>query len=98
MYHAMLLSESRQNGLPGLMKFEALGVVTEAYKMRAKLCVDEREKERLERGWMAIHDLCSLSACNRAFDDCREGGEEEYDRGGFRFVCSHSAWTNECSV
>lgn len=95
MYHAMLLSESRQNGLPGLMKFEALGVVTEAYKMRAKLCVDEREKERLERGWMAIHDLCSLSACNRAFDDCREGGEEEYDRGAVWQLLGLSCWVVE---
>ena len=37
------------------------------------------QKEDLEARWKTAHDLCSVTACNLAFEDSRDG--ETYDLG-----------------
>jgi hypothetical protein len=40
---------------------------------------DEKESEMLKELWQTAHDICSLAACNMAFEDCKE--EDGYDLG-----------------
>jgi hypothetical protein len=42
------------------------------------------EKEMLTARWEVAHDICSLVACNQAFEDCKEG--TTYDLGIFILV------------
>ncbi len=39
---------------------------------RSRRAKDQSEKETLDARWQSAHDLCSLAACNAAFEDCRD--------------------------
>ena len=48
-------------------------------RSRAKFSKDEQDTEMLKDRWHTAHDVCSLAACNIAFEDCKEEGA--YDLG-----------------
>jgi len=48
-------------------------------RSRAKFSKDEQDTEMLKDRWHTAHDVCSLAACNIAFEDCKE--EDAYDLG-----------------
>ena len=52
-------------------------------RTRASFSKDDNEKELLEDRWQTAHDLCSVAACNIAFEDCKE--EDGYDLGKIVF-------------
>jgi hypothetical protein len=51
------------------------------YSCRMKMLRTENntDKEILAARWQTAHEICSLAACNTAFQDCREG--DAYDLG-----------------
>lgn len=55
---------------------------------------DETEREQLNEQWKVVHDLCSISALNVAFDECFDG--ESYDLG--KFSCHVSSLYPELSL
>jgi hypothetical protein len=44
-------------------------------------------KESLTARWEVAHDICSVAACNQAFEDCQEG--KTYDLGEIYFFSVH---------
>ena len=49
------------------------------YRARSLYTKDEAEAEVLKELWQTAHDICSLAACNFAFDGCKDN--DEYDLG-----------------
>jgi hypothetical protein len=50
------------------------------YRTRALRATNSADKSRLSSHWQAAHDMCSVAACNMAFDECKES-DEGYDLG-----------------
>ena len=48
-------------------------------RSRSLSAIEDIDKETLTARWEVAHDICSLAACNQAFEDCKEGGT--YDLG-----------------
>lgn len=59
------------------------------YESRARSlsATNDIVKENLAARWEVAHDICSLIACNQAFEDCKEGGT--YDLGNKLFIFAH---------
>lgn len=88
MYHTFKVIEDQPAGRPGLLTSHALGVVLEVYRFvcqtalpivthhrhrnRAKSDKDPALKDILTARWQSAHDMCSLVACNAAFEDCKD--------------------------
>lgn len=47
--------------------------------MRATKAESNHERDMLTARWQTVHDMCSLIACNLAFEDCKDG--DAYDLG-----------------
>ncbi|KIK08291.1 hypothetical protein K443DRAFT_672780 [Laccaria amethystina LaAM-08-1] len=74
--HALeVLDES--NVSPRSTTWDILGAATGIYRSRAITVQNDAERNILNARWQAAHDMCSIAACNIAFEDCREG--EAYD-------------------
>lgn len=50
-------------------------------RTRAKASTKEADKIRLAEQWQTVHDICSVSALNLAFEECRE--DKLYDIGEY---------------
>lgn len=48
------------------------------YRTRALRANNSADKSSLSSRWQAAHDMCSVAACNMAFDECKES-DEGYD-------------------
>jgi hypothetical protein len=49
-------------------------------RTQAKASTIEAEKDALTEQWKTAHDVCSVSALNFAFEDCKEN-DTTYDLG-----------------
>jgi len=49
------------------------------FRSRTITVQNDTERNTLNARWQAAHDMCSIAACNIAFEDCREG--ETYGLG-----------------
>ncbi|KAF9535274.1 hypothetical protein CPB83DRAFT_841502 [Crepidotus variabilis] len=79
MYQAHHILEKHRNESADAGTWEILGVATEVYRSRSKHATDISDKEGLEDRWRTAHDICSLAACNIAFEDCKEDGGYDLD-------------------
>lgn len=61
------------NVSPRSTTWDILGAATEIYRLRAITLQNDDERNTLNARWQAAHDMCSIAACNIAFEDCREG-------------------------
>ncbi|KIY72204.1 hypothetical protein CYLTODRAFT_418183 [Cylindrobasidium torrendii FP15055 ss-10] len=68
-YHTLSILEKQKRS--GVVIRLTIGVCLEVYRNRARTAKGT-EKESLDARWRSAHDLCSLIACNSAFDDCRD--------------------------
>ncbi|KAH0583791.1 hypothetical protein H2248_009394 [Termitomyces sp. 'cryptogamus'] len=67
-----------------------LGTMIEIYRKRAMAAKGSTSTEDLTARWKTAHELCSLVACNQAFDDCKEG--DTYDLDAVWQLVSLSTW------
>ncbi|KAF4615030.1 hypothetical protein D9613_003116 [Agrocybe pediades] len=69
-----ILDKYHQGELPDRFIWDILGVAVEVYrtKMNASKAKKGPDAENLECRWQTAHDICSIAACNIAFDGCSE--------------------------
>ncbi|KAJ7172400.1 hypothetical protein C8R46DRAFT_147163 [Mycena filopes] len=88
LFQALILAENGQD--KGTLTWRALGVVLETYKMRAQKVGSEVEREILEARWQTALDMCSIAACNAAFEDCKE--DDGFDLDAVWQLVGLSTW------
>ncbi|KAJ6502473.1 hypothetical protein C8R45DRAFT_620728 [Mycena sanguinolenta] len=71
LFHALVLVENGQDR--GTLIWRALGLVLETYRTRALRVNPGPEREILDARWQTALDMCSLTSCNAAFEDCKDG-------------------------
>ncbi|KAG5647224.1 hypothetical protein DXG03_000759 [Asterophora parasitica] len=77
LYQANLILDGHNKaGFSHTWTLDLLGEIMAIYKERA-LDATDGEKENLTMRWRTAHNICSLAACNKAFEDCHDG--ENYD-------------------
>ncbi|KAF5381080.1 hypothetical protein D9615_004015 [Tricholomella constricta] len=76
LYQTNHILEGHRDGFSHAWTLELLGEIMAVYRERS-LCAQDEEKYNLTMRWKTAHDICSLSACNKAFEDCQDG--ETYD-------------------
>lgn len=54
-------------------------------RTRAAQTIKEHDRDLLTARWKFAHDMCSLAACNQAFESCKK--EDTYDLGN-ALMCS----------
>ncbi|KAH0827179.1 hypothetical protein J3R83DRAFT_4871 [Lanmaoa asiatica] len=74
---------------------DVLGASVELYRTRARLIPDDDEKDLLLSLWRNAHDMCSVTACLAAFEDCKE--PEGYDLGRLILSRDRNDSTKLCS-
>ncbi|OCH92234.1 hypothetical protein OBBRIDRAFT_773705 [Obba rivulosa] len=93
LYHTLTLLSAESFGLSEAWTVEVLGAATEVYLSRAKRAESEEEQDNLTRRWGVVHDICSLSACCTAFEDCQDG--DKYDLDAVWQLLGLSGWLIE---
>ncbi|GLB34886.1 hypothetical protein LshimejAT787_0204510 [Lyophyllum shimeji] len=76
LYHAHKFLDGHQNGFSEPHTLELLREAMAVYIERSAR-IKDTEKDALTARWKTAHDICSLNACNRAFEDCQDS--EGYD-------------------
>ncbi|KAJ7235441.1 hypothetical protein B0H12DRAFT_1027447 [Mycena haematopus] len=71
LFHSLVLVENGQDR--GTLIWRALGLILETYKTRALRVDSGAERDILDARWRAALDMCSLTSCNAAFEDCKDG-------------------------
>ncbi|RDB21136.1 hypothetical protein Hypma_011673 [Hypsizygus marmoreus] len=90
LHHAINILENNQNGIPNSFILPFLGEAMVVYRHRATNVTDNKEKDLLTARWKIAHDICSLAACNRAFEDCQDG--DTYDLDAVWQLIGLSTW------
>ncbi|KAF9484725.1 hypothetical protein BDN70DRAFT_872266 [Pholiota conissans] len=85
-----LLDSHYKSELPYPSTWDVVGVATEVYRAQSLHAKDEKESTILKDLWQTAHDICSLAACNIAFEDCKE--EEGYDLDAVWQIISICTW------
>ncbi|KAJ3517171.1 hypothetical protein NLJ89_g668 [Agrocybe chaxingu] len=79
MRHTLDVLEKFKSETPYSATWDIMGVATEVYRTRAQAAKNEQEAEMLRDRWQTALDVCSIAACNTAFDDCKEDGGYDLD-------------------
>lgn len=87
---ALGLLYDHHNGLPHPFTRLVLGDIMGMYRARSLSATNDIVKENLAARWEVAHDICSLIACNQAFEDCKEGGT--YDLGAVWPLVGLTRW------
>ncbi|PBK78348.1 hypothetical protein ARMSODRAFT_947241 [Armillaria solidipes] len=82
LFQVLTIVETQSRGKLGTLTWQTLGVALEVYRLRSLRAKDENDRDNLTARWQTAHDLCSLAACNAAFEDCM-------DHDGLDF---HAVW------
>ncbi|KAH7922096.1 hypothetical protein BV22DRAFT_1095214 [Leucogyrophana mollusca] len=69
---------------------EALGAVVEIYRTKARQTEDEDDQRHFTALWQNAHDMCSIAAYMRAFEECRD--DDGYDLDAVWQLVSLSGW------
>ncbi|PBK97052.1 hypothetical protein ARMGADRAFT_1010562 [Armillaria gallica] len=72
LFQVLTIVETQSRGKLGTLTWQTLGVALEVYRLRSLRAKDENDRDNLTARWQTAHDLCSLAACNAAFEDCRD--------------------------
>jgi len=59
--------------LSGIWTWEVLGIAVEIYEAKARHARKDNDKNKFLARRDTVHDMCSMAACNTAFEDCKEG-------------------------
>ncbi|KAF9013889.1 hypothetical protein BDQ17DRAFT_1230808 [Cyathus striatus] len=79
LYHALLLLDQENNGLPYYFTSDVLGIAVEIYKSKANRTTDDTEKELMTARWETAFDVCSMIACGMVLGACNEGDRYDLD-------------------
>ncbi|CAA7271639.1 unnamed protein product [Cyclocybe aegerita] len=79
MYHALDVLEKFKSETPYSATWDIMGVATEVYRTQAQATKNEEEAKMLRDRWQTALDVCSIAACNTAFEDCKEDGGYDLD-------------------
>ncbi|KAI0065405.1 hypothetical protein BV25DRAFT_1906053 [Artomyces pyxidatus] len=71
--------EEHDDGLRNLWLHDFFGLLVETYRSRALRSQNDADKEMLLVRSKVAHDLCSIMACHRAFEDCKDGENSDLD-------------------
>ncbi|KAI0273731.1 hypothetical protein BC834DRAFT_855279 [Gloeopeniophorella convolvens] len=79
LYEVISSLQSQRDGLRDVWLHEFLGVALEVYRAKGERTPKALEKDDLASRWRTIQDLCSIVACQSAFEDCTDGDAVELD-------------------
>ncbi|KAF8965263.1 hypothetical protein BDZ97DRAFT_1918412 [Flammula alnicola] len=98
-YHALdILDRHYNSDIPYPSTWDVVGVATEVYRQEARsfLTTDEKKAGNLQDRWQTARDICSLAACNIAFEDCKE--DDGYDLEAVWQIISMCTWVVSFAV
>ncbi|KAI3610536.1 pseudouridylate synthase 4 [Moniliophthora roreri] len=69
---------------------QQVGVCLETYRLKASRTTHKHEREEADARWQIAHDICSLTACNLIFEECKEG--EDFNTDAVWQLVDVSTW------
>ncbi|KAK0463953.1 uncharacterized protein EV420DRAFT_1264492 [Desarmillaria tabescens] len=91
LFQVLTIVETQSRRKLGTLTWQTLGVALEIYRfviqrlLRSLRAKDENARDNLNARWQTAHDLCSLAACNAAFEDCKDNDGPDF-RAVWQFI------------